>query len=75
MQPMQDTARCRSMRIASAPDNVRARSRWAIGLPKVQERRQAPGCYPAPANAATSARAMSGPTLANWGFATGGFQL
>jgi hypothetical protein len=34
---MQDAARCRSLRAAPRADDMRARSRRAVGLPEMQE--------------------------------------
>jgi hypothetical protein len=51
-----DTARCRSLRVAPRADDMHARSRRAIGLPEVQEGREA-----APRNAAPACAAPAPP--------------
>ena len=54
MLALPDAARCRSMRAPPRADDMRARSRRAIGLSEVQDGWEAPGGYAAPACAALS---------------------
>jgi hypothetical protein len=50
-----DAARCRSSRTPARADDMRARSRPAVGLSEVQERRQTPSGHAAPACTAPAA--------------------